>query len=101
MGELAERVADLVQVMIAARSTSTIVAASTMKRVTQRSRFPGCMCIARYASALQAERPQQQLTDCVCEIFGVCCPAARHLNVKLARRLHSMTFCILHMPEQT
>lgn len=46
--------------MIAARST--IVAASTVKRVAQRSRFPGCLCMVHYVSALHAERPQQQQT---------------------------------------
>ena len=95
----AKRAADLVQATIAARST--IVAASTMKRVAQRSRFPGCMCIVHYVSALHAERPQQPQTDGFCEAFVACRPAARHLNVKLAKRLHGMTWGILCMPEQT
>lgn len=85
--------------MIAARST--IVAASTMKRVAQRSRFPGCLCIVHYVSALHAERPQQQQTSGFCKAFVVCRPAARHFNVKLAKRLHGTTCCIMHMPLQT
>jgi len=85
--------------MIAARST--IVAALTMKRVAQRSRFPGCLCIVHYVSALHAERPQQQQTSGFCEAFVACRPAARHFVVKLAKRLCGMTDRIMRVPLQT
>ena len=58
-----------------------------MKRVARRSRFPGCRCIVHYVSALHTEIPQQQQIYYLCEAFVACRPAARHFNVKLAKRL--------------